>query len=136
MSARRNRKALTLARKSAELGLAVPVVVAHRVARMARAGSPPNARDRREFTRMGTEKLMAFNESWMAMWAQSMRIQHEISVAWWRSWWLVWTNPRFQSALPKADVPCAALRFVAKGIAPVHRRATANARRANALFRV
>ena len=129
MSARRNRKALTLARKSAELGLAVPVVVAHRVARMARAGSPPNARDRREFTRMGTEKLMAFNESWMAMWAQSMRIQQEISVAMWRSWWSVWTHPRSSRALPWVDAPWAALRMMAEGTAPIHRRATANARR-------
>ena len=129
MSARRNRKALTLARKSAELAVAVPVVVAHRVARMARAGSPPNARDRREFTRMGTEKLMAFNESWMAMWAQSMRIQQEISVAMWRSWWSVWTNPRLQNALPEVHAPWAALRVMAKGMAPVHRRTTANARR-------
>jgi hypothetical protein len=129
MSARRSRKAATLARQSAELAVAVPVVVAHRVARMARAGSPPNARDRREFTRMGTEKLMAFNESWMAMWAQSMRIQQEISVAMWRAWWSAWTNPRSRSVLPNVDPPWAALRLISKGMAPVHRRATANARR-------
>ena len=94
-----------------------------------RAGSPPSARDRREFAQMGTEKVMAFNESWTAMWAQSMRIQQEINVACWRSWWSIWTDPRLRNALPKVDAPWAALRVMAKGMAPVHRRATANARR-------
>jgi hypothetical protein len=129
MTSRHNRKAATLGWKSAELGLAVPLVVAHRVARMARAGSSPNARDRREFTRMGTEKVMAFNESWMAMWAQAMRIQQEIGVAVWRSWWSTWTSPRSARALPGVDAPWAALRMMSEGMAPIHRRATANARR-------
>ena len=50
-----------------ELAISVPQVVAHRMARMALAGSPLSARDRREFTGMVNEKLVAFWQSWFAM---------------------------------------------------------------------
>jgi hypothetical protein len=54
---RRRRRSKSLAMQSIELGMAVPEVIAHRMARM----------DSREFHRMGTEKLAAFAEAWTAM---------------------------------------------------------------------
>jgi len=58
MSARR--RAGSNAAKLAELGLAAPLVVAHRIARMALAGPLPSARDRLEFAEMVIDKQVAF----------------------------------------------------------------------------
>jgi hypothetical protein len=60
-----------LATKSWELSLAAPQVVAQRVTRMMTAGPNPSARDQQEFMRMGNEKVVAFYESWMAMWGEA-----------------------------------------------------------------
>jgi|APFre7841882630_1041343.scaffolds.fasta_scaffold270550_1 hypothetical protein len=129
MSPRRRRNAATPARETTELAAAVPIVVAHRVARMALAGPNPNVRDHREFARMSAEKVAAFSEAWVAMWDQSLRIQQEVALAAWRWWWSFWPTIRHWPALSKRDAPSAALRVLAKGLAPMHRRATANARR-------
>ena len=53
--------------KVGEMSLASAQVVAHRTARMAAAGPLPGARDRKEFTRMGTEKIDAASASAKAM---------------------------------------------------------------------
>ena len=47
-SARRSRKAERLGRQAAELAVAAPQVIAHRLARLALAGPAPSARDRVE----------------------------------------------------------------------------------------
>jgi hypothetical protein len=86
--------------KTWEMLLASGQVIGMRVNRMSRAGARPSARDRREFTRMGSEKLEAATQSGWAMAAQ-------IQSAWWHSW----------------------LKLMLAGLAPVHRTATANARR-------
>ena len=129
MSIRRKRKVSTLAIKATELGVAAPLVVAHRLTRMALAGRTPNIRDRREFTRMGTEKVAAYYESWNAMFSQSIRIQQDIVASIWRSFWFPWLYAGSFAALPNVDLPHAALRILSKGIAPMHRRAVANAKR-------
>ena len=49
-----------LAQQALGLSMATPLVVAHRVGRMAAAGPSPNARDRKEFELMGAEKMAAF----------------------------------------------------------------------------
>ena len=67
MATRRSPKSPPLARQAAERAVAVPQVIAHRLARLARAGPAPSARDREEFRRMGAEKAAAFAESWNAM---------------------------------------------------------------------
>jgi hypothetical protein len=114
MPARRHRHAASLSRQSAELALAVPQVVAHRMTRMAVAGPFPNARDRREFEGMAQEKVLAFWQSWFAMgWAMTQAFQQA---------WL--------AGLQGARVPLIdANAILAKGLGPVHRQATANARR-------
>jgi len=93
---------------------------------MALAGAQPNARDRREFQRMGTEKVGAFYESWAAMYGQMIRIQLEAAATILRFAWF----PRTRSAsLPRVDVARTALTVLGKGMAPVRRRAVANAKR-------
>jgi hypothetical protein len=118
MPARRRTRAQPLAAKAAELAFAVPQVVGHRLTRMALAGARPSARDQREFRRMGQEKVHAFWQSWFAMgWA--------FVSTWQRAWLAMLQGARvpLQSTLPALDV------LAAKGLAPIHRRATANARR-------
>lgn len=110
----RRRKSTALPLKSAELALAVPQVVAHRLTRMALAGPVWNARDRREFHGMGQEKVLAFWQSWFAMgWAMTQALQ--------KAWLAMLQGAR----VPSLDMNAIA----AKGLAPVHRRATGNARR-------
>ncbi|QJW85097.1 hypothetical protein HK414_21330 [Ramlibacter terrae] len=108
------RTAATLSRQSTELALAVPQVMAHRLTRMALAGPFPSARDRREFHGMGQEKMLAFWQSRFAM-GSAMTLAGQQA-------WL--------AAMQGASVPLLDTQAIlAKGLAPVHRKATANARR-------
>ncbi|HKP66298.1 MAG TPA: polyhydroxyalkanoate granule-associated phasin [Casimicrobiaceae bacterium] len=123
MSARRPRNATRATRQGIELALAVPVVVTHRMSRLVTAGPTPSARDRREFERMSAEKVAAFCESWNAMWMAA-------SSAYLRAWfsWTPWTPFTF-NASHRSRQRKAALGVLTAGLAPVHRRAVANARR-------
>ncbi len=133
-----------------QIALAAPEVIAHRTARMALAGSVPSARDRREFSRMGREKLEAFGESLSAMAMQTYMLHQELTVLTVEQWWSAWmplaqltasSSPaqvaKSQSALmwglaaAMGDQRLAdsLSRVVQKGLAPVHKSATANARR-------
>ena len=94
------RRLPAIARHSTGLALAVPQVVAHRMMRMWLAGPSPSQRDRAEFHRMWVEKPMAFYESWNAMTLEMWRANMGLAVRVWSA-----------------------------GLAPVHRRAAANARR-------
>lgn len=126
---KRTKPIATIAAKTAELALATPQVVAHRVARMAIAGPSPSKRDRREFELMVNEKSAAFFESWNAMTTQALRANQAIALSFFRSLWSpsFWVNP---SASPVAkQLQGAALGVVDKGLAPVHRKAVANAKR-------
>jgi hypothetical protein len=107
MASRRRNPSQRLAAQSVELAWAAPQVVAHRLTRMANAGSQPSARDRHEFARMGHEKVLAFAQSGMAFWMQMLR------------------GPSSRAA---GD---AAARLLAAGLAPLHVTAVANARRLN-----
>jgi hypothetical protein len=126
----RRRPSASLSAKTAELALAVPQVVAHRVLRMAHAGPHLSARDRKEFARMIAEKNSAFGESWHAMALQTLQSQRAFAAA----LALAATPPR--SARPNSVAQAlatqfqqAALAVLGKGLAPVHRRAVANAKR-------
>jgi hypothetical protein len=112
--------------KAAELGFAAPQVIAHRVTRMAMAGVSPTTRDRQEFRRMATEKMAAFTESWTAMALETFRANQALTASFWRSVWLPWLNGRPSTT---SHLHNAAVGVLGKGIAPVHRRAVANARR-------
>ena len=83
------------------------------------AGATPDARDRREFTRMGAEKVAAFQQSWWQMGVAALAAQQRVALA------MMSGNPaRVAQALARAGTDVAA-----QGLAPVSRRATANAKR-------
>ena len=129
MSTRRTRKSKSLAVQTIELGVAVPQVIAHRVARMAIAGASPSARDRKEFHRMSNEKITAVNEAWNAMTVQAFRVNQQLTLSFMQSLWFPWVRPKPSVKSASRQLRNAALGILEKGIAPVHRRAVANAKR-------
>lgn len=90
-----------------EVAVTAPLVIGHRLARMAAAGANPTARDRREFTRMGQEKLTAGHESMAAM---TTALTGAAVTTW-------------------AEAVDVGLRLASGGFAPVHSRVMANRRR-------
>jgi hypothetical protein len=124
MATRRSRSKRELAGQATELALAVPQVVAHRVWRMATAGPQPSTRDRREFTRMGSEKAAAFFESWWAMGWHVARLQQQA----WLSLFGIGVSPWVGHGAQRA-----ATAVLGTGLAPVRRRAVANAKRLSRL---
>lgn len=100
-------------RQSAELAVAAPSVVAHRLTQMARAGMRPGPADHAEMQRMTTEKLMAFQQGWMAMWIEAMR----------------WPWTIMSGGMGGLGSLTPWVRMASAGLTPVHRTATANARR-------
>lgn len=98
--------------RAAELSLVAPPVVALRSLRM---------HDRREMQRMSTEKVLAFWESMNAMGLQMAKANQEYALFAMRQWWSPWMSP-WQAA-------ASASKVLEEGLRPVHRRATANARR-------
>ena len=144
----RSRRAGSIA-KVAELAIAAPQVAAIRTARMLAAGRNPGAADRAEFSQMRTEKVQAFWESILAMNTQIVRTQAEYARTAALQWWRLWTTPWWLAAYPPAAQAMASLpraagmiagptrrqrqRAISKileaGLTPVHKRATANARR-------
>ncbi len=134
MARRRSRTTSTrLATKAAELSFAAPVVIAHRMARMAAAGTSPSASDRREFTRMTSEKVLAFYQSWAAMgmqaYANQVALAQSLSHSAMRA---LFTGVSPASAMKQSAGRRArgdATRILTAGIGPVHRAAVANARR-------
>lgn len=92
-------------RRHAQFAFAVPFVMAQRMTRMMHPS--PSARDRAELQRMVTEKALAFQQAWVAMASETMRLQYRVAQSWWD----------------------ATLSVLDKGFAPVQRRAIRNARR-------
>ena len=134
MNKKSRRSALRIGTQAAELMFAVPQVVAHRLGRMNRASAQPSARDQREFQRMGAEKIAAFGESWNEMALQMLKANQQMAQTWMSAWWL--PTPLTSSAAARrslsratAQMQGSALRVLSGGLAPVHRRATANAKR-------
>jgi len=125
MPSRQSRSAASFAVQAAELAVAVPQVVAHRLTRMAIAGPAPSQRDRREFTRMVAEKNTAFAASWQAMTAQALVANQAFAASFLRSFW----SPPQMPMHAVVQMQNAALGVLGEGMAPVHRKAVANARR-------
>lgn len=126
MVSRRTKKSKSVPAQMMELAFATPQVVAHRLGRMARAGSKPSARDAKEFQHMGTEKVAAFAESWSAMAFAAFHNSQTLTRA--------LLTPSGKRGL-KAQVSAArrtsagAMDIMEKGLAPIHQRAVANAKR-------
>lgn len=129
MSSRSARTTKSITIKAAQLAVAAPQVVAHRVARMAMAGATPSKRDRKEFNRMVAEKQTAFAESWQEMATQTIRANQALATSLLLSAWSPWSWSKPSAGSAAAQVQSAALSILGKGIAPVHRKAVANAKR-------
>jgi hypothetical protein len=129
MSIRRNRANRSLAIKAAELAFAVPQVVAHRVTRMALASPKLSPRDRKEFERMVAEKNAAFGESWRAMATQAALANQALAASFFQSLLSVSRGRKPSAAAAASQFHKAALGVLGKGLAPVHRKAVANAKR-------
>ena len=129
MARKRNNSSFSTVLKVAELAYAVPQVVAHRVTRMALAKPNLSARDRKEFKGMVAEKEAAFLQSWQSMFLEGMRINQKIAADVTKS---VWNPASLKKITPlnlAAKANKAALKIVSSGLGPIHRKATANAKR-------
>jgi hypothetical protein len=129
MATRRSRATRSLAVKAAELAFAVPQVVAHRVTRMALSGPKLSPRDRKEFERMVAEKNAAFGESWNAMAAQAVVANQALAASFFRSFLSLGRGRKPSAATAVNQIHKAAVGVLGKGLAPVHRKAVANAKR-------
>ena len=74
---------------------------------------------------MGAEKVIAFNEAWSAMALEAFQANQRLAFSFMQSFWLPWARPTSASRL----LNDAALGVLGKGLAPVRRRAVANAKR-------
>ena len=101
-----------------ELSMAVPQVISHRLTRMALSGPVLSPRDQREFTRMVVEKQEAFNQSWLTMGAEMFKMQQQLCQAWLQNPWALGQK-----------LPAVADKVAAKSLAPIRRKAVANAKR-------
>ena len=126
--ATRRRKSKSLAAQTFELGIAAPQVIALRVARMARAGASPSARDRAEFHRMGVEKMAAVNEAWTAMATQAFVENQKLALTFMQSLWFPWMRQPTVKSVSR-QLSRSAASILGMGMAPVSRRAVANAKR-------
>lgn len=132
MATRRSRPPRPFHAQAAELAWAVPQVVAHRLTRIAKAGAKPTQRDRKEFARMFAEKHDAFGESWQAMARHALHSQQSFAAAFARAALTPLTARKKAGSHAFAlqlQMQQAALAMLGKGLAPVHRRAVANAKR-------
>jgi hypothetical protein len=103
-----------LAMRTGEMLVASAQVIGHRTGRMATAGPSPNARDRKEFSRMGLEKVAAANESALAMGRQLAAAQMQLGLSAWKS---------------LCEMSQVSATVTKHGLKPIHSRATANAKR-------
>ncbi len=77
---------------------------------------------------MGSEKMIAFAASWNAMMLQALRVQQALCLSFVHSLWSPWLRSRRSSRMT-AQLQNAALGVLNKGMGPVHRTATGNAKR-------
>jgi predicted metal-binding membrane protein len=137
--------------KMTEMSIASASVVGHRTSRMAKAGPVPNARDRSELARMGSEKIAAGIESAVALGRHGTATQMNHSA---RTLGLMLQSATAlmslygsqnggqffarQAKLTKTltklagssvDLSDSMARLATRGLAPVHSRAVANAKR-------
>jgi hypothetical protein len=125
--------------------LAAPQVIGERTARMVAAGPFPGASDGREFAKMGTEKIIAFSDAWLGAAREIVSLQQEMVNVAGRQWWTLlraWSpllKGRGMTSLPGAVMSgmmaagnraaSALPRAAHAAVAPIHAKATSNARR-------
>jgi hypothetical protein len=150
-----NSAAARAGRDALAIATGAPQVIATRLARMAAHGANPSPSDKREMHRMVNEKKEAFANAWMAMGAQSLRMQQAmwqtLMRSWSQPWWLgagvrafTWptaASPMAAFTLPSHGREAQAARamaatmsrgvtqMAAAGLAPVSRRVRSNVTR-------
>jgi len=140
-----------VALRTSEMLVASAQVIGHRTRRIVAAGHSPGQRDRREFVRMGFEKVEAAGES---LWAMGQQVAATHTQVWNRAWqdgiaavtaWVAFGSSRTmpqlverqfevahalaRSARSVERLSDAAAHLVGQGLKPIHARATANAKR-------
>jgi len=110
MTRRKSTAPARLARQVTELAFDAPQVVFHRTAQMVRSGASPSSSDVAEMMRMSSEKVVAFYQSWGRMWLAAIGSYANFFKS-------------FQSTMT------AGATVLSAGLAPVHSKASANARR-------
>ena len=78
---------------------------------------------------MVAEKHAAFSESWSAMARQATLANQALAGSIFKSFLSMATGKRPSAAASAAQLQRAALSVLGKGVAPVHRKAVANAKR-------
>ncbi|MEO6928813.1 MAG: polyhydroxyalkanoate granule-associated phasin [Casimicrobiaceae bacterium] len=126
-------------------------VIGHRTQRMMLAGPVPSRRDRAEFARMGSEKVDAAMESSSAMaaslvtlnmrlWTRAMQgsfttatrafeLASSTTPAQARARHAALLRAISRSSMTPREAALSTAQLIAKGMAPLHSRATANSRR-------
>jgi hypothetical protein len=99
------------------------------MARIALSGPRLSDRDRKEFALMVAEKNAAFGEAWQAMAAHSARANQALTASFFKSFLSIARGKRPSPARSVAQLHHATLGVLGKGLAPVHRKAVANAKR-------
>jgi len=112
-----------------QLTMAVPVVVAQRVTRMALAGAVPSASDRREMKSMSQEKVAAFSESWHGIAAKMAQAYLNFGFDLMRLAWSPWHQSGDLAKAATERFNNAASTSLDGSLAPLRRRAVANAKR-------
>jgi hypothetical protein len=142
----------SLAVKMGEMMLASAETIAQRSQGMTRMGTRPSAQDFREIHRMVQEKIEAAAESGHALWNEMIKLNTRLASLGWQQ--MAATNSAFLASLSGSTsrkrgkrqhhhagraaldvieaathIATAVSQSATKGLKPVHRRATANARR-------
>lgn len=113
----------------AQLAMAAPMVIAHRMMRMAQAGASPSADDRREMSRMSAEKFDAFIES-LSSTAMGMTLAYmNFGLDLMRLAWSPWHQTGGLIKAAAARYGDATTTSMEGSLAPIRRRAVANAKR-------
>ena len=141
-----------LAFKTGEMMLASAQVIGHRTNRMTLASPSPNARDLREFTLMGQEKIVAVAESAQAMALSMIRLNQQFAALAFKQMLtaataMMWLSPSrtagqsvarqarlvrdsmANSAVATSQISTSVARVVKRGLKPIHSRAKENAKR-------
>ena len=78
---------------------------------------------------MSSEKTLALNEAWNAMCVQAFRANQQLALSFMQSLWFPRVRARPSVKSGSRQLRNAALGILGKGMAPVSRRAVANAKR-------
>lgn len=136
-----------------EMSVAAAHTIGHRLNLMSHAGFEPNAAERREFVRMGAEKVTAFTKSAQAMSGEWTAMQKHLTALMEHQWNMLTAAMTLNSARTLTEFVAAQEEYwqtvqqgteaslttwtllaqtTHKGLLPLHAKATANARRLTA----